>query len=81
MAKRDARLMFIDSLILEAIKHGSKTFDEIFLYVGRNYSGIRPESFFEVVNRRQQALRRKGDIFFDRNDGSWKMKGQELVSA
>ncbi len=73
--------MLIDSLILEAVKNNNKTLEDIFLYVGRNYGGIRPEPFFDVVSRRQQALRRRGDIFFDRHDGSWKIKHEELVTA
>lgn len=66
MAKRDVRMAYIDELILEAVRNGISGLEEIFLYVGRNFSGDRPESFFSAVERRQQALRRKGLISFDR---------------
>jgi hypothetical protein len=81
MTNRDPRLAFIDELILEAVRNGNRTFEAIFLHVGRNFGGARPEPFFSVVERRQQALRRKGLISFDRSAQSWKIVAKELSAV
>ena len=81
MAKRDVRMAYIDELILEAVSNGNRTFEAIFLHVGRNFGGAHPEPFFSVVERRQQALRRKGLISFDRRAQSWKIAAKELSAA
>lgn len=81
MNKTDLRLKFVDQLIIDAIEHGMSNFEDILSYAGRNYSGDRPQPFVAVVERRQQALRRKGAIQFDRRAKSWSITNKTLVEA
>ena len=69
-----ARLNRIDQLIGKAIDNNHKKFEDIFLYVGKNFSGDRPHKFVDVVYRRLLKMSRSGDIFYDKSLKEWMIR-------
>ena len=81
---KDKVSRLIDSLILEYLRKNSTgkniSFDDIFLYVGRNFPvntrqaepGCVPPRFYFLVENRVKALKRKGTISYDRKLSSWR---------
>lgn len=73
----------IDSLIVEYLRKNrtgkSTSFDDIFLYVGRNFPvntrqpepGCVPPRFYFLVENRMKALKRKGAISYNRKLSCW----------
>lgn len=64
-------LDLIDRLILKAIDFGK--FEDIFLYVGRNFSGARPPKFVDLVYRRLMKLKKEGVVSYDKSLKIWEM--------
>jgi hypothetical protein len=67
----------IDRLILEAIDLG--TFEDIFLSVGKNFSGKRPPKFVDLVYRRLMKLRKDGVVSYDKSLRIWREGSAEIV--
>ena len=64
-------LVRIDRLILQAIEQGAETFEDIFLYVGRNFAGSRPPKFVDVAYRRLMKLKKDGAVSYDKSLKAW----------
>lgn len=75
----DRTSKLIDSLIIECLSRKSLSFDDVFLYVGRNFPintrqperGSVPPRFYFLVESRMKALRRKGLVSYDRKLSCW----------
>jgi hypothetical protein len=63
----------IDRLILKAIEQGIGAFDDIFLYVGRNFSGARPPKFVDLAYRRLMKLKKEGMVSYDKSLKIWEI--------
>ena len=63
----------IDRLILQAIEQGIGAFEDIFLYVGRNFSGTRPPKFVDLAYRRLMKLKKEGVVSYDKSLKIWEM--------
>jgi hypothetical protein len=61
----------IDSLIIRATVNCFDNFEDIFLYVSRNYSLSNSQGFFLVVEKRFKSLKRRGVITYDRSTRAW----------
>lgn len=76
---KDKASRLIDSLIVECLSRESLSFDNVFLYVGRNFpintrqreEGSVPPRFYFLVESRMKALKRKGLVFYDRRLSCW----------
>lgn len=77
----DPKLAFVDELIIDAAKQQIGAFEDIFLYVGRNFAGSPPQPFVHVVERRLTQLRRKGIVSFDRRAKAWTLNSDTLSAA
>jgi hypothetical protein len=70
----------IDSLIIECLSRKGLSFDDVFLYVGRNFpintrqseNGSVPPRFYFLVENRMKALKRKGLVSYDRKFSCWR---------
>jgi hypothetical protein len=76
---KDKASQLIDSLIIECLSREGLSFDDVFLYVGRNFpintrqpeEGSVPPRFYFLVEGRMKALKRKGLISCDRKLSRW----------
>lgn len=69
----------IDRLILKAIDQGIGAFDDIFLYVGRNFSGARPPKFVDLAYRRLMKLKKEGVVSYDKSLKTWRGGSAEIL--
>ncbi len=76
---KDKANRLIDSLIVECLSREGLSFDDVFLYVGRNFpintrqpgEGCVPPRFYFLVESRMKALKRKGLVSYDRKLSCW----------
>ena len=80
---QDKTNRLIDSLIIDYLRKnwaGKKiSFDDVFLYVGRNFpittrsgdGGTLLPRFYFLVENRMKALKRKKTVFYDRKLSCW----------
>lgn len=69
----------IDRLILKAIEQGFGAFEDIFLYVGRNFSGARPPKFVDLAYRRLMKLKKEGLVSYDKSLKIWRESNIEIL--
>lgn len=68
----------IDRLILQAIEQGVGAFEDIFLHVGRNFSGTRPTKFVDLAYRRLMKLKKEGVVSYDKSLKIWREGSVEI---
>jgi hypothetical protein len=66
----------VESLIVEHLAKGPAAFDDVYLYVGRNFSSRQkaktlPDRFYFLAEGRMKSLKRKGLVSYDRKGGKW----------
>lgn len=69
----------IDCLILQAIEQNIGVFEDIFLYVGKNFSGTRPPRFVDLTYRRLMKLKKEGAVSYDKSLKIWREGSAEIV--
>lgn len=68
----------IDRLILQAIEQNIGVFEDIFLYVGKNFSGTRPPKFVDLAYRRLMKLKKDGVVSYDKSLKIWREGSVEI---